>query len=339
MSNSKRILITGASGFIGSFLVEAALEKGYQVWAGVRPSSSKEFLKDERINFITLDFNDNQKLTEQLSTHFLTHGKFDYIIHNAGATKCLKKEDFDAINFLNTANFIDCLNALSDFTPDKFILMSSLGVMGKGDEINNTPFKLTDIPKPNTAYGHSKLKAENYLKNQNKIPYLIFRPTGVYGPREKDYLMMLKSIKSGLDINAGFKPQHLTFIYVCDLAEVIFAGIESPITNQTYFVADGDSYTNKEYTSIIKDLLHKKRTINIRVPLPILKTISSICEVFSKFSQQPSTLNRDKYIIMSQRNWRCDITPLTEELKFSPKYNLKNGLLETIEWYKNHNWL
>jgi Nucleoside-diphosphate-sugar epimerases len=62
-------LITGASGFIGSFLVEKALEEGYETWAGVRKSSSREYLKDDRIQFLDLNFGDKNKLKEQLS-HF-----------------------------------------------------------------------------------------------------------------------------------------------------------------------------------------------------------------------------------------------------------------------------
>lgn len=338
MLNSKKILITGASGFIGSFLVDTALSKGYEVWAGIRRTSSKEYLKDMRINFIELNFNDRQTITEQLCSHFSAHGRFDYIIHNAGATKCLRKEDFDRINFKNTANFIDALIE-SSHPPQKFILMSSLSVMGKGDEINYTPFNLTDLPKPNTAYGRSKLKAEEYLKKQTRLPYIIFRPTGVYGPREKDYLMMIKSIKSGLNISAGFRPQHLTFIYVSDLADAIFAGIESTVLNKTYFVSDGDVYTDKEYTELIKKTLNKKHTLNFKIPLFLLKGISIISESVSFLTEKASTLNRDKYIIMSQRNWKCDISPLINDLNFKAKYNLRDGLKESIDWYKQHKWL
>ncbi len=183
--NSKRILITGgASGFIGSFLVEKALEKNYEVWAGIRKSSSREYLQDEHIRFIDLNFSDKGKLKEQLSEFAREHGRFNYIIHNAGVTKCLNPDDFDRVNFQYTANFIDVLKE-GDMVPDKFVLMSSLSAFGLGDEINYTPIKLTDTPNPNTAYGRSKLKAEQYLQQTTDFPYIILRPTGVYGPPGK----------------------------------------------------------------------------------------------------------------------------------------------------------
>jgi len=334
----KKIIITGASGFIGSFLVEKALSLGYQTWAGVRQSSSREYLKDSNILFLDLNFGNKEKLTEQLRDFKKLFGGIDYIIHNAGVTKCLNPDDFDRINYQYTANFVDALKD-ADCIPEKFILMSSLSSFGIGDEINYTPIRLTDTPNPNTAYGKSKLKAEQYIQNTSDFPYIILRPTGVYGPREKDYYLMLKTVKSGLDVGAGYRPQHLTFIYAKDLVDVAFLALESPLKNKSYFVADGDVYTDKEYTSLVKKVLGKKLVLRIKVPLFILKIVSSIAEDISKITKKPSTLNRDKYKIMKQRNWECDIEPLKSDLNFKARYNLKEGLEESVRWYKENGWL
>ncbi len=336
--NAKRILITGASGFIGSFLVEKALEEGYETWAGVRKSSSREYLKDDRIQFLDLSFGDKNKLKEQLSDFKEKYGKFDYVVHNAGVTKCLDAEDFDKINFRYTANLIDALREV-EAVPDKFVLMSSLSAFGVGDEENYTPIKIADTPNPNTAYGKSKLKAECYLRSMDDFPYIILRPTGVYGPREKDYFLMIKTVKSGLDVGAGFKPQHLTFIYVKDLVDAVFLALKTELKNKAYFVADGDVYTDKEYTQLVKQVIEKKHVLSLKVPLWILKTVSIVAESISRITKRPSTLNRDKYIIMKQRNWECDITPLVNDLGFTAKYNLKDGLEESVSWYKENGWL
>lgn len=334
----KKILITGASGFIGSFLVEEALAKGYEVWASIRPSSSKEFLQDPRIHFVYLNFDNKDSLTKSLNEFSEQNGKFDYIIHNAGITKCINFDDFERVNHLSTANFIDILQSTNN-TPQKFIFMSSLSAFGVGDEKTYAPIKLTDTPHPNTAYGISKLKAERYLEQTKDFPYIILRPTGVYGPREKDYLLMLKTIKSGLDVGAGFKPQHLTFIYAKDLVDAAFLALESDIINKAYFVSDGDVYTDAEYTQLAKETLGVKRVVRIKIPLWLLKLISTTAEKISKITKKPSTLNSDKYKIMKQRNWECDITPLVTDLNFKPKYNLTKGLEESIKWYKHNKWL
>lgn len=336
--DTKRILITGASGFIGSFLVEKALEKGYETWAGIRRSSSREYLQDERIQFVDLNFADKEKLVAQLREFTAEHGRFDYIVHNAGVTKCLNPDDFDKVNFRYTANFVDALIE-TDCVPEKFVLMSSLSAFGCGDEVNYTPISLTDTPNPNTAYGRSKLKAEQYLQSTKNFPYMILRPTGVYGPREKDYFLMVKTVKSGLDVGAGFKPQHLTFIYVKDLVDAVYLALESSLSRKAYFVSDGDVYTDKQYTQLVKEVIGKKHVLSLKVPLWLLKGISVAAGDISKLTKKPSTLNRDKYKIMKQRNWECDIAPLISDLGFSPKYNLRRGLEESVEWYRNNGWL
>lgn len=334
----KKIIITGASGFIGSFLVEKALGAGFQTWAGVRKSSNLEYLQDNNILFIDLDFGNKPKLVQQLRDFKQTFGSIDYLIHNAGLTKCLDPKDFDRVNYQYTVNLVEALQE-ADCVPQKFVLMSSLSAFGVGDEKGHTPIRLTDSPRPNTVYGMSKLKAEQYLQSTTNFPYIILRPTGVYGPREKDYFLMLKTVKSGLDIGAGFKSQHLTFIYVKDLVDAAFLALESTLVNRSYFVADGDVHTDKAYTALVKKVLGKKHVLSLKIPLWLLRLVSITAESISKLTGKPSTLNRDKYKIMKQRNWACDIQPLIDDLHFAPQYNLERGLTESANWYKENGWL
>jgi nucleoside-diphosphate-sugar epimerase len=335
---TKRILITGASGFIGSFLVEKALANGYETYAGVRKSSSREYLQDERIRFVDLHYADREQLTAQLRDLVATKGKFDYIVHNAGITKSIDPGAFEQVNFRFTAHLIDALIA-ADAVPEKFVLMSSLSVMGPGDELHYTPIRRDDTPHPNTAYGRSKLQAESYLRAQKEFPYIILRPSGVYGPREKDYLMMVKTMKSGLDISAGLREQRLTFIYVRDLTEAVFLALKSPVTGSSYFVTDGNSYTGKAYTTLLRELLGKHFVLRLKIPLPVIGFISAVAEDISKLTTRASTLNRDKFRIMKQRNWLCETKPLQDELGFNPVYDLRKGLEESIRWYREHGWI
>jgi nucleoside-diphosphate-sugar epimerase len=335
---AKKILITGASGFIGSFLVEKALECGFETWAGVRASSSREYLQNERIHFVDLAFSNKEKAKSQLSEFASIHGKFDYIIHNAGVTKSIHADDFEKVNFRFTANFIDALIE-TNTVPEKFILMSSLSVMGPGDEVDYSPILLKTEPQPNTAYGKSKLFAEKYLQSKTDFPFVILRPTGVYGPREKDYLMMVKTILSGLDVSAGMREQRLTFIYVRDLVDAAFLALRSSVTGKAYFVADGNVYTDKEYTALIRTILGKKFVLRLKMPLFVIRLVSVVAESISKITKKPSTLNRDKFKIMKQRNWICEVEPLQKDLGFSAKYDLRKGLEESIRWYKDHQWI
>ena len=111
MFEPTKILITGASGFIGSFLCEEALRQQMSVWAGVRSTSSRKWLQNEWLQFQTLDMTNRDVLHSQLAHFKENHGKWDIIIHAAGATKCLNPEDFD------TANVADD-KLLMNFEPD-----------------------------------------------------------------------------------------------------------------------------------------------------------------------------------------------------------------------------
>ena len=217
------VLVTGASGFIGSFIVEEALRRGFGVWAGIRSSSSREYLQDRKIHFLELDFAHPNELRAQLSGHKGTYSKFDYIIHCAGVTKCVDKSDFERVNYLQTKYFIDTLRELN-MIPKQFIFISTLSVFGPIREKTYTPITEEDTPMPNTAYGLSKLKAEIYLQSIPGFPYVIYRPTGVYGPREKDYFLMAKSIRQHTDFSVGFRRQDLTFVYVKDIVQAVFLG-------------------------------------------------------------------------------------------------------------------
>lgn len=338
MKDKESILITGANGFIGSFIVEEALDCGYEVWAAVRKTSNLEYLKDSRINFIEIDMSDDIKIESQLKEHLDKYGGWDYIVHNAGVTKCRDANDFNKVNYLGTKRFVDCLIKLG-MTPKQFFFMSTLGVFGAIHEKDNLPIKETDIKCPNTKYGISKYKAEQYIASLKNFPYVFIRPTGVYGPREKDYFLMAKSIKEHLDFKAGLSPQYITFVYVKDLVKVIFLAIEKKVIRKAYCVSDGETYNSTAFSRLIQKELGNPFVLRFTCPLPILKLISYISGRIASMTGKASTLNPDKYKIMKQRNWKCDITNLRNELDYNPDYLLKEGVYETIKWYKENKWL
>lgn len=334
-----RVLITGASGFIGGFLVQEALSRGYEVWAGVRKNSSRDRLTDERIRFIDLCYADVNKLRAQVQVFSREYGAWDYVIHNAGLTKTPRKEDFFRVNAEYTSHLIQALSS-SGCSPRKFLLMSSLSSYGTGDETSFRPIQLDDPQQPNTAYGQSKLQGELFLRKQTDFPYLILRPTGVYGPGEKDYFMEIKSIQAGFDFTVGLTPQRITFIYVKDLARVAFLALEKEgLVNKHYFVADGDVYTDASFARLIQQLIGKKRVLHLRVPLCLVKIACVFSEWLGQLTGKAMTLNTDKYIILKQRNWICETAPLQDDLGFVPSFPLKQGLEESIAWYRAKGWL
>lgn len=330
----RKILITGASGFIGSFLVEEALNRGLDTWAAVRKSSSRRYLTDSRIHFIELNFDNPDDLRNKLEDM-----NFDYVIHAAGATKCLHKSDFFRVNTTGTANLAAAVSATCP-NLKRFVFMSSLSVVGPARE--NTPYtdiNAGDTPRPNTAYGQSKLEAEKALDGMKGFPFIILRPTGVYGPREKDYFMMAQSISRHVDFAAGLKPQDITFIYVKDLVQAAMLALDNGNVGSRYFLSDGNVYSSRAFSDLIRSELGNPWLLRIKAPLWILRAVTAAGECIGQITGKITALNNDKYKIMKQRNWRCDITPAVSELGFKPHYNLERGVHEAIEWYKNNKWL
>ncbi len=329
----KKLLVVGAGGFIGGFIAAEGLRRGYDTWVAVRESTSRRYLTDSRLKFVVLDYDDPEALKKSLGEALPAGEKWDYVIYNLGATKCLNFLDFKRINFGYLRLTVDTLKELG-MVPEKFLYMSSLSALGPGDEKNYTPIDGRGMANPNTAYGLSKVQSENYLEHIAGIPYVIFRPTGVYGPHEKDYLMMVKSIDSHFDFGVGYRRQMLTFIYVEDLVNAMFDALAAPLAiNKKYIISEDRAYTQKEFRRIVAEELGRKFVIPVKMPLWMVYVASYVAEKIGKLRLKPSTLNRDKYKIMSQRNWSCDVSDAKRDFGFAPSFSLRDGIRSTVGAY------
>ncbi len=330
----KNILVTGASGFIGSFVVEEALRRGMNVWAAVRRSSSRQWLADPRINFMELDFGNREALAAALRGH-----SFDYVVHAAGVTKTLHAADFFRTNTEGTANLAQAL--IDTHMPlERFVFISSLSVFGPVRErqpyADITP---ADEPRPNTAYGRSKLEAERRLDAMAGLPCVTLRPTGVYGPRERDYFLMAKSIKGHSDFAVGFRRQDITFVYVKDVVQAVFLACERGRVGGKYFLTDGHVYSSRAFSDLLKRELGVGWVLRIKAPLWLLRVITQCGEWLGHATGKVTALNNDKYHILRQRNWRCDTSLAQSELGYKPEYGLERGVRLSVEWYKRNGWI
>ncbi len=331
------MLVVGAGGFAGGFLVEEGLKRGYEMWAGGRASTSRKYLADSRIKFLELDFDEPETLARALSESLPEGEKWDWIVYNLGATKCLSFSDFSKINYEYLRNFTDALTA-SGKVPGKLLYMSSLSAVGPGDEKDYTPFTEKMIPHPNTRYGASKLKAEMQLA-MSGIPYIVFRATGIYGPRDKDYFLMFEAIKKGVDFSVGYKKQLLSFIYVEDLARAVYDALEKAPTGEVYNIAEPRTYTQKEFREIASEAVGRKHVLAVSMPLWGVRVVSFVAEKWGVARMKPSTLNRDKFNIMKQRNWAVDVSKARKMFGFDPKVDLREGVERSVTWYKQEGWL
>lgn len=327
-SSGKRILITGATGFIGGHLVRAALKAGYKVWIAVRAETDPRKAQALGVNTVPMDYTDEEAMLCQIEQHSPKGDPaWHYIIHNAGITKSRDLKEFNEVNAEHTRRLCSALKR-SRGGVERFILMSSLSTYGEA--MGDRPISVEDKQKPHSAYGASKLLAEQYVRASG-LPYTILLPTGVYGPGDKDYLMAIQSIAKGLNFMSGLTKQTLTFVYGEDLARAALLTLtHDQAKGKSYIVSDGATYTDEEFSRLAQRLLGTKYCLHLRAPLWFLWIICQFGSLWTRLTGRTTPINRDKYPILSQRSWRCDASPLFE-LGFVPSYPLEEGLRRTIE--------
>jgi nucleoside-diphosphate-sugar epimerase len=325
-----RVLITGASGFVGYHLVEAAVNAGLEVFAAVRPSSEVDHLKRFPVQYTHLDFTSVAALQKELEEK-----QYAYIIHAAGITKAKEAQEYNKVNAEYTRNL--ALAAVQSAIPlKKFVFLSSLAALGPISYKEGKTITEETEPKPVTNYGRSKLLAEKYLAEVKELPLIVLRPTAVYGPREKDIFILFSTINKGLDPYIGRQNQRLSFVYVQDLAKAVLQALESGVTGTSYNVSDGKSYERYALADLAKKVLGKQ-ALRVHLPLGLVKIIAVLSELFA--GNKTPALNREKIGELVAENWNCSIARIHRDLQYAPAYDLEKGLTHTLQWYKANKWL
>ncbi len=331
MSTTPRLLITGSSGFIGSHMLREARAAGYELWVAVRAGAQLERLERQGIRYVEVNYYDAEQMRSAfhaLNAQYPGEPLWHYVIHNAGITKTARLEEFQEVNAEHTLRLLSALIDLPQ-PPERFVLMSSLSSYGDIHR-DDTPLRADDPQRPTTRYGRSKCLAEHYTE-QSGLPFTILLPTGVYGPGDKDYLMSLRGIAGGINAMAGCQTQYLTFVHGADVARAALHVLSRPeAEGERYIVSDGATYTDIEYGRLVQRLLGRQRVLHLRVPLPLLWGVCQLGSLWARLSGKVTPLNRDKYPILAQRNWRCDPSPLLA-LGWQPRYDLEEGLRDTLE--------
>jgi UDP-glucose 4-epimerase len=326
----KRVLITGASGFVGYHLIDAALQNNLEVYVAVRKSSNVEHLSHFNIQYTYLDFSDVIALKKELKEK-----QYDYIIHAAGTTKARSQKEYNYINSTFTYNLAAAAIS-ADINLKGFVFISSLAALGPLDTLNGIITEDTS-PAPITPYGKSKLLAEERLKSIGTLNYTILRPTAVYGPRDKDILIFFKQLKKGIEPYIGDVAQKMSFIYVKDLANISVKALYTCKRN-TYNLSDGNFYNRYELANIANSILNLK-TVKFHLPVNFVKAIAFIAEKVGSLTNKATVLNTEKLKELTGVNWACEIEKAKYDLGYNPVYNLDAGLNETLNWYKTNKWL
>lgn len=328
MYMGERVLVTGATGFIGSHLVDTLIEQGYEVGALVREKSDLRWLSGKKIDFIHGDLTG-----KGMPPSF---DGFDYIFHLAGATRALHTRDFYKINRDGTERILEAADKIKDLR--RFVYLSSQSAAGPS--VGERPKTEEDLPSPVSPYGESKLQAEDVILNyRDRFHVTILRPCAVYGQRDTYMLELFKSISMGFLPSLGRGPMYLSFCYVQDLVRALMLSIrQDHSSGEVFFISDGERYSLDFFADRVSSEL-SVRVRRVSIPVWAARVYAALSDGWGLMTKKPAAFSRNKCAEGIQRNWICSTGKAQTKLGFKPDFKLETGLKATLQWYKENGWL
>lgn len=318
-----KALVTGAAGFIGSYLAEGLLKKGYGVTCLTRPTSDLKWIEHLGVDHIRADLAEPSSFSNAIAG-------FDLIVHAAGATKAGSEGEFFKANERCTFNLLQAAAAHTGLK--RFVYLSSLAAVGPSKD--GRPVTEETAPDPVSEYGRSKLAGERaVLGFADRIPVTIIRPPAVYGPRDTDFYQVFRMVRRGVFPYWGLCRYSL--LYVDDLVRGVIAAAEVPgAEGKTFFLSDEVFYSNDDIACEIADALGTK-AMKIRLPRSLLPAVAFFGQKISK----KGIINRDRMRDFRFSNWTCDGGRARGQLGFRTSTKLREGIKWTADWYRIHRWL
>ena len=325
-----KVFMTGATGFVGSFLAETLLKANHEVRCLVRKESNLRWIADLDVDCYYGSLYDINSLIRGMEG-------CDAIYHVAGVTKARTEDEYFKGNHEGTKTIAEAaLKYKKEIS--RFVHVSSQAAVGPSPTI--IPIDETHPGNPLTYYGKSKWAAEEYVRTLiGKMPITIVRPPAVYGPRDTDVLEFFRTVKFGLIPQLGGSDKYLSLIHVKDLVRGIMIAAEHKNSiGKTYFITSPEPYSWEEVSRITLNILQKKG-FRVPVPVPLIKTVAALSEGLASLTKKPALVNKQKVIEMEQDFWTCSPDKARKELNFEAEISLENGIRETLIWYKEHKWL
>ncbi len=325
-----KILLTGATGFVGSHILDSLCGRGLPTALLLRPNSSRRFIGSHLpgVEVRPGSIGDPSSLRQGMAG--ITH-----VIHCAGATRASRAAEFYEVNQLGTRNLVAAINA-PESKVQRLVYISSLAAAGPAPR--EQPVREEDVPRPVSAYGKSKLAGEREIRDHCHAEYVILRPPGVYGPRDSEVLRLFKAVKHHLlPVMSG--AQALSLGFVKDLAETVVTCLTHPsAAGRTYFVAGREIVTAR---SIAEEIAAQMSVWTLPLPLPawILGPLCLAREAWSRLTGRPSVLSLQKFAELRAPGWVCDPTRLERETGCACATGLRQGMAQTLRWYREQRWL
>jgi nucleoside-diphosphate-sugar epimerase len=325
-----KVLVTGATGFVGSHLVEELLARGYSVRVLIRRTSNLRWVP-EQTERVLGDVRDPESLR-------LACRGVQWVFHFGALVKAARAQEFFEANSRGTENLF---NAFLDagVSPGMFFFCSSLSAVGPGEE--GRPLQEDDKPRPVSTYGRSKLAAERFLLSHahgSEDPrILILRPPAVYGPRDESVRRLARFIRRGWMPLPVPKGARVSVVYVKDVVQGTLLLAEKGCQG-VFHVSDGWAYTWEDLGGTLARIM-QRRVRPLRIPLWLSLGAATVSELLGRLRGGPPLLSREKVREIHQHSWVCSVEKIRREAGYVPQWNAERGFRETLAWYSASGWL
>jgi nucleoside-diphosphate-sugar epimerase len=330
-----RVFVTGATGFVGSHLVEALVRDGHDVACLVRnPAKAARVLGEWPVRLIAGSLFTTDPLDEGCRGA-------EVIVHVAGLIAARSRQEFHAVNAGGTARLVEAARRVAPGLR-RLIYVSSLSAAGPARR--GQPLDETLPPRPVSAYGRSKLAGEDMVRS-GAVPWTILRPPTVYGPGDRETLRAFRFARLGAMPQYGRPEQELSFVHVQDLARAVIAAVAPACEGQTYFACHPEVATWREAMTAIfqaaRAALGKPPVAPRFVPIPRAATVAilSLLGSAARLAGRATLLSRDKAAELLADAWTCTSAALTRDSGWRAAIDLRAGLPGTAQWYAKHGWL
>ncbi len=326
-----KVLVTGASGFLGGHVAELLSKRGDSVRALVRRTSNRKHLeKLPNVEFLEGGVEEADRVREAVDG-------VDAIVHAAGLVKARNTDEFFAINVGGTSNLIQAARS-GGRTGKRFVFVSTL--VACGPSADGLPVS-GEQENPDNAYGRSKLAAEKVvLSAKSDLHVVILRPGAVYGPRDGEIFEVFKSIQRGLLPLVADGTAKGSWVYATDCAEACLRAIDADVpSGSIYFVDDGcGPLTQKQLFADAEKAMGRRALVRPNLPVSVLMTVARGVEVFGRLTNRPVMLTREKANMLLQ-HWVCSSEETRRELGWEPKVPWNEGVVRAVAWYRENGWL
>lgn len=330
-----RVLVTGASGFLGGHLVEELVRRGYSVRGMVRNLSKAQQLKNLNVEVVYGDLTVRESLPQAVRG-------VDAVIHLAayytftGSKKLYRLVNVEGTRALAQTSLKSGVR--------RFIFCSTTEAIGP---VQNPPGDENTPPNPQFEYGLSKLRAEEIVKSLGSLglEYTIIRPSGIYGPRNVDdvaYWFIMAVAKGGLfsKFMVGSGEYLVQFTHVNDVVQGFTLALEKPDASvgQTYIISDEEAHTYREVYEILSQILDREPP-KYRVSPTLAKALLAFTELYDRVRGGNNLMYRMKIVdaVTTHRAYKID--KAKKELGYKPQYDLRRGLRETVKWYRDNGYI